>query len=87
MDSTSTTLKINVPALRPAPAIAIRIGGWAAMALAAAEQAVIAAQHTLAAIRPATLRSQLRHSAAAARARRPALAESLSALATKAWDH
>ncbi len=85
MASNLHTLKIQVPALQPAPPNAARIGEFAADVLALAQAALTALGRALTTLSPRTIRAELRQSAADVEAQRPATTLSLRSVAAKGW--
>jgi hypothetical protein len=83
MTSNLNTLKIQVPAPRPVPPNAARIGELFARLLAAGKALALA----MTAARPSTIRAELLQSAAGIAATRPATALSLRSVAAKGWVH
>lgn len=85
MASNQHTLKIQVPALPPAPPNAARIGEFAADVLALAHATVKAAARGLAALGPREIRAELRETANAIEAERPATTVTLRSVAARGW--
>ena len=79
------TLKLQVPALPPAPPNAARIGEFAADLLALSKAAAAAVGRAMTTVGPRTLRAELRQSAHALEATRPSAALSLRSVAAKGW--
>ena len=79
------TLKIQVPAMRPAPPNAARIGEFAADLLALAQATAKAAGRALRGIRPSAVRDELRDTATQVEGQRPAVTLSLRTVAAKGW--
>ncbi len=85
MATNQYTLKIQVPALPPAPPNAVRIGEFAADLLTLAAAATKAAVRALKGISPSAVRDELRDSATQVEAQRPAVTLSLRSVAAKGW--
>jgi len=85
MASNLHTLKIQVPALPPAPPNAARIGEFVADVLALAHATVTAAARAVAALGPREIRAELRQAAADIQAERPATTVTLRSVAAKGW--
>jgi hypothetical protein len=85
MATNHPTLKIQVPALPPAPPNAARIGELAANLFALAQASAKAIGRALAGISPSEIRAELRDSATQVEAQRPAATLSLRSVAAKGW--
>lgn len=85
MATNQHTLKIQVPALRPAPPYGARIGELAADLLALAAAATKATGHAVKGISPSAVRAELHDSATQLEAQRPAVTLSLRSAAAKGW--
>ena len=87
MASTLNTLKIQVPAQRPAPQNAALIGEFAARALGTAQTAGTALLRLLQSLSPSSIRAEMSAAAAALKASQPATAAELLSLSKTAWTH
>lgn len=85
MATNQHTLKIQVPALPPAPRSAVQIGEFAADLLALAQATARAAGRALASLSPSGIRAELHDSANQVEAQRPAVTLSLRSVAAKGW--
>lgn len=87
MASTLNTLKIQVPAQRPAPQNAALVGEFAVQALSAAQTACAALLRLLQNLSPSSIRAEMSAAAAALKASQPGTAAQLLSLSKTAWTH